>query len=60
MSGEYNDLHVYLHNLFCNAAIEINNVSPQLDAKSLLPVFTTGTTKFENLTRSRRKNFYAK
>jgi hypothetical protein len=60
MSDEYNNLHVYLHNFFCNAAIEINHVSPQINAPSLLPVSMTGTKKFENSTRNRRKNFYTK
>jgi len=60
MSEEYSDLHVYLHNSFCNAAIEINNLSPQLKVPSLLPVSTTDKTKFENRTRSRRQHFYTK
>jgi hypothetical protein len=60
MSEEYNNLHVYLQNSFCNAAIEINTVGPQLNAPSLLPFSRTDTTKFENRTRSRRQLFYTK
>jgi len=60
MSEEYNNRHVYLHNSFSNAAIEINKVSSQLSVLSLLPVSTTDTTKFENRTRSRKQHFYTK